>query len=107
MDMGHTERMLMADNDPQAALEFRAVAEAEMDLRQRAVELYEVVGDPVPDRAREMLAKATLELKQLNRVVLRHAARRMDNAKRAEGVDSEMESAVIMFDIENPVALAA
>lgn len=107
MDMGHLERMLLADTDPQAALEFRAVAEEEMNLRQRAVELYEAVGDPVPDRARETLAKATLELKELNRVVLLHAARRLDAAKRSEGVDSEMESAVMMFDIENPLALAA
>lgn len=107
MDMGHIERMLLADNDPQAALEFRAVAEEEMNLRQRAVELYEAVGDDVPEHARAALVKATFEVKELTRVCLRHAARRLDMALHAEGKPSELESAVMIFDITNPVVLAA
>ena len=103
--MGHEERLMLADNDPQAALMFRDQAEEEMKLRQRAVELYELVGDPVPESTRNALNRAVFEVKQLNRVVLHHTARRVDTAKRAQGRDSELESEVMLFDIQNPVVL--
>jgi 3-oxoacyl-[acyl-carrier-protein] synthase III len=106
MTMGHTERLLLADTDPQAALEFRSQAEEELRLRERTFELYEVVGDPVPERELHAMAQARIQVKELNRVVLHHAARRVDAAKRAQGLESEMESAVMLFDIENPVVLA-
>lgn len=104
MSRGHVERLLLAERDYQAAISFRAVAEEAVKLRERAVELYEAVESDVPAEAHSALQTAQLEYKQLNRVCLRHAARRLDAALRAEGTDSDMESATILFDIANPVA---
>lgn len=105
--MGHIERLLVAENDYATAKDFRAVAEQVVKLRTTAVELYTAVDQSVPDEARTALEAAQLEYKQLNRICLRHAARQLDVSLRAEGQDSEMESAVIMFDISNPVGAAA
>jgi hypothetical protein len=104
MSEGHIERLLLADLDYQAALEFRAVAEEAVKLRERAVELHVAVGSMAPTKATRALARAQQEYKQLNRICLRHAARRLDASLRAEGTASEMESAVILFDITHPVA---
>lgn len=103
MITGHVERLLLAEMDYQAAQEFRAVAEQAVKLRERAVELHEVTEGQVPLAARQALSRVTLEYKRLNRICLRHAARRLDDSMRAEGMDSEMESYVILFDIQNPI----
>lgn len=103
MSTGHIERLLLADADHLAALEFRAVSEEAVKLRERAVELHTAVGGEAPLAAQRALAAARLEYKQLNRICLRHAARRLDASMRAEGKDSEMESAVMLFDITHPV----
>lgn len=107
MTTGHSERMLLANMDYEAALSFRAVAQESVKLHERAVELHEAVGDAVPPHAQRLLETARFELKELNRVCLRHAACVLDSALHAEGQDSEWESAVILFDIQNPVVLAA
>ena len=104
MSEGHIERLLLAGLDYQAALAFRAVAEESVKLRERAVELHTAVGTVAPAKAVSALARAQQEYKQLNRICLRHAARRLDASLHAEGKVSEMESAVILFDITHPVA---
>lgn len=106
MSKGHVERLLLAEKDYQAALGFRAVAEESVKLRERAVELYATVESEVPAAAQRALELARLEYKQLNRVCLRLAARRLDASLRAEGKESDMESATILFDIANPVLAA-
>jgi len=107
MSTGQTERLLLADMDYQAAQAFRAVAEEAVKLRERAVELYRAAEGEVPAEAQHALSRVTLEYKRLNRICLRHAARRLDASLRAEGQESEMESAVILFDIQNPIVAAA
>jgi hypothetical protein len=107
MSEGHIERLLLADTDYQAALGFRDVAEEVVKLREQALELYTSVGSEPPAMVSKALAAAQREYKQLNRICLRHAARRLDASMRAEGKESEMESAVILFDITHPVAAAA
>lgn len=103
MNTGHTERLLLADMDYQAAQAFRAVSEEAVKLRERALEMYTDAGSEPPEQAVRALAKARLEYKQLNRICLRHAARRLDASLHAEGRESEMESAVMLFDITHPV----
>ena len=103
MSEGHIQRLLLAESDFDAAQSFRAVAE-------EAVKLYAVGIEPATDQgifppspAYRTWATAKRELKELNRVCLRHAARRLDAACRADGAPSEMESAVMLFDITHPV----
>lgn len=107
MMKGHVERMLLAEHDRQAAQSYRAIAEEVVKMREKAVELHTAVDAHVPEEAQQALESARLELRQFNRICLRHAARRLDASLRAEGHQSEMESAVIFFDITHPVALAA
>ncbi len=105
--MGQIERLLVAETDYIAAQDFRKLAEHSVKLYEENLGLYRTAGEDIPDEALRALDSARLEYQQLNRVCLRHAARRLDAAKRAEGEESEMESAVIMFDISHPVTAAA
>lgn len=105
--MGQNERLLLAETDYQVAQQFRAVAEEVVKLWERAAELYTAVEDATPASTQASLDTARLELKQLNRVCLRHAARRLDAAMQSEGQDSEMESAVIHFEMTHPLTSAA
>lgn len=107
MSMGHVERLLLADTDYQAALGFRDVAEEVVKLREQQRELYTAVGSEVPLVVSKAVADAQREYKLLNRICLRHAARVLDASLHAEGKMSEMESAVILFDITHPVVEAA
>ncbi len=107
MSKGHIERLLLAEVDYQAAQSFRAIAEEAVKLREAEAEAYTLAGEGLPERVQSALSRVRLECKQLNRICLRHAARRLDLAMHAEGRESEMESAVILFDIRNPVVAAA
>jgi len=103
MSQGHTERLLIADTDYQAAQEFRTVAEAKVRLRQQTADLYIATDSPLPAHVSMALQRAKRECTELNRICLRHAARRLDASLHAEGKPSEMESAVMLFDITRPV----
>lgn len=106
MTTGPSERMLPADIDHEAAFSLRTVAREAVHLRERAVELHAVVVDIVPDRAHYLRDTALFEFKELNRVCLRRTARVLNASVHADG-EGECESAVILFGIHNPVALAA
>lgn len=106
MSKGHVERLLLADLDYEAARAFRSIAEELVRLRERAVELYTAVDSEPPAAAVMALQSARFECKQLDRVCLRHAARELDTALRSEGLDSDMESATILWDISNPLLAA-
>jgi len=103
MSEGHEQRLLLAELDYEAAQNFRAVAEELLNLHAVAMEPYNVSGETPPSAIHNSWAIAKRELKELNRVVLRHAARRLDASYRAQGQESEMESAVMQFDITHPV----
>lgn len=103
---GYTERLLLAELDYQAAQSFRAVAEEALKQREGAADLYRATGDHVPPATQAALTRVALEYKRLNRICLRHAARRLDASLHAEGQESEMESLVILFDIQNPIVAA-
>lgn len=96
----------MAELDYPTARQYREKAEENLKLRKRLVDLYAQARPEVPSDARRALATAKLEYKHLNRICLRHAARRLDASLRAEGRESEMESAVMFWDVTNPLAEA-
>lgn len=95
MTMGHVERLLLADANPDAALELRAIAEDESALLRREIALYVAVGTMVPERLVEAEQAAARGAEELSRVCLRHAARRLDDAMDAAGEPREMEAAVL------------
>lgn len=103
MSEGHIQRLLLAESDFEAAQEFRSVAEEALKLYAAALEPYNESGETPPAPMFRAWAKARREVKELNRICLRHAARKLDAAYRAEGEESEWESRVIQFDISHPV----
>lgn len=104
MSTAHREQLLLAGKDFEIAKQFRSVAEAKLKLRQEAADLYVVTDMPVPPYTGEALSRAKREFTELNRICLRHAARLLDISHRAEGRESDMESAVMLFDIRTPAA---
>lgn len=107
MTTDHDERMLLADDDSGAALAFRNMAEKTEARCRLNVELYAAVGETAPPFVQQSLLRAELERRQLDRIVLRHKARELDEALLAAGWASEWESRVIMFNIMTPVVAAA
>jgi hypothetical protein len=103
MTDGHIQRLLLAESDFDAAQAFRAVAEEALKLYAEALESDPATGIDRTSPAYRAWAKCKRELKELNRVCLRHTARRLDAAMRADGKESEMESQVMLFDITHPV----
>jgi hypothetical protein len=103
MSTDHEERMLLAEYDVEAARSFRGVAEEVLKIQERAVELYAAIEDAVPDHVQRARDKAEFEYKQLCRLCLQHSARIYDEAHRAEGRFTDMESAVMLFNITKPV----
>jgi hypothetical protein len=104
MSTAHREQLLLAGKDFDIAKQFRSVAEAKLKLRQEATDLYLVTDMPVPLYTSEALSRARREFTELNRICLRHAARLQDVSHRVEGRESDMESAVMLFDIRTPAA---
>lgn len=101
----HLERLLLAQSDHQAALEFRAVAEESLKLRERALELHLAVYNEAPLEAVHARDIAWLEKKQLDRICLHHSAQTLDKAWQIAGWESDMASVVAMWDIIEPVSL--
>ena len=108
MKDGHIERLLLAESDFEAAQGFRAVAEKVVTLYQVELDLQSATGGYTSGRdAYPAWAIAKRQLKELDRVCLRHAARRLDSAQRAAGVQSEMESETMFYDITHPIRVRA
>ena len=80
MSEGHIQRLLLAESDFDAAQSFRAVAEEALKLYAVGLEPATDQGIFTPSPAYRAWATAKRELKELNRVCLRHAARRLDAA---------------------------
>lgn len=104
MSAGHAERLLLADGSAEEAKRYREVAEAVVELRQRALdESFDGVAEVRQD-ALEKLSEARREFKELNRICLRHAAKTLDAQRRASGQTSDVESEAIFYDITNPIS---
>lgn len=94
----------MADGDAEEATRYREVAEAVVELRQRAVDECFDGAAEVRQDAFEKLSEARRELKELNRICLRHSAKTLDAQRRAAGQTSDIESEAIFYDITNPIS---
>lgn len=103
MRSGHSERLLQADADSTAARTYRAYAESDVRLAEDVIDELRSRRGEVPDEALLALENARREYQELNRICLRHAARQVDDVERAGGRHSDLESAVIVYDIKNPV----
>ena len=102
MGSNFEDRLLLADSDPQAALEYRATAEEVMETQRRIFEAHMAEGVPITPEIAGPYVTARRELGQLNRICLRHAAVRLDDARRSNGEESDLESTVIHYDLNNP-----
>ncbi|MET4053163.1 hypothetical protein ABID81_002538 [Frigoribacterium sp. PvP054] len=62
MSTAHREQLLLAGKDFDIAKQFRSVAEAKLNLRQEAADLYDATDMPVPHYTSEALSRARREL---------------------------------------------
>ena len=74
-----------------------------MEAAEAIIEVWLTGGGAVPNEALLALKTARREYKELNRICLRHAAKQVDDAEKASGRTSDFESAVIVYDVRNPI----
>lgn len=96
-------QLLAAETDYPTARRLRDAAHAELQRITYEAQNVHGTDSPAAEGLVRDLQGARLDFQLLNRVCLRHAARRLDAVRRAGGKASELESAVILWDIAHPL----
>lgn len=97
------ERLLLAESDAQEAFDYRAAIDEFLDAYRRLAEAHHAVGEELPGDSVKAIVSAERELKRVNRICMHHAARMGDRDSLALGRKTDVESAVIHFDLANPL----